>query len=64
MIFSSEQGCNIIPISCQGVRKPQMISSFMSQVKNHPVKVQPPEQPGSVILSEEQTLQVSFFFQR
>ncbi|XP_062106450.1 tRNA (guanine(26)-N(2))-dimethyltransferase 2-like [Humulus lupulus] len=29
-------------------------------VKNHPVKAQPPEQPGSVILSKEPVLQANF----
>lgn len=35
------------------------VVSFGFQVKNHPVKVQPPDLPGSVILAKEPVLQVS-----
>lgn len=35
-----------------------MVCFFWLQVKNHPVKAQPSDQPGSVILAKEPTLQV------
>jgi hypothetical protein len=34
------------------------VVSLSPQVKSHPVKTQPPDQPGSVILAKEPVLQV------
>lgn len=38
-----------------------LLIACLPQVKNHPVKAQPPEQSGSVILAKEPTLQVHFY---